>query len=73
MLWAYVLADGARPYDAVDVVRARGVGEPVALGGQSGDFFALEEVEWVDAGSTVPVRAEGVDVAEERRVGGAIR
>ena len=65
-------ANGARPDDAVDVVRLRGVREAVPLGAERGDLLALEEVEGIDACRAVAVRAEGVDVAEERGVGGAV-
>ena len=67
-----ILADGARPEDAVDVVRARGVGEAVALWAERGDLLALEEVERVDARCAVAVGAQGVDIAQERGVGGAV-
>ena len=72
VLGAGVLADGARPDDAVDVVRARRVPEPVAFRGERADLLALEEVERVDARGAVPVRAEGVDVAEQGGVRRAV-
>ena len=72
VLGAGVLADGARPDDAVDVVRARRVPEPVAFRGERADLVALEEVERVDARGAVPVRAEGVDVAEQGGVRRAV-
>ena len=58
--------------DAISVEVCARVGETVPLGAERGDLFALEEVKRVDARGAVAVRAEGVDVAEERGVGGAV-
>ena len=64
--------DRARPHDTIHVVRLRVVEQSVPSRVERGDFLSLKELERVDARRAVPVCAQRVDVAEERRIDCAV-